>query len=335
MASRDRAAVADALGRAQRAVVVMHVLPDGDTTGSALGLAAVLAAQGKAVTVVSPEPVLPGFRFLPGAADVVPASALPLPGPRADVVVTVDCGTPGRCLGPVGLSALAPMVINIDHHASNPRFGDLNWVEPERAAVGEMLVDLCDAAGWPLTGEAALCLYVSVASDTEGFRFGSHDSHLLEMAARLVRIGLDPDAISRRLWEARTWPAAQLSGWTLSHLERTASGRVAWVRLPQDVQVRLGARPEDAEGLVASVRGLEGVQLALFFREEARGTVKLSLRSRPPFEAGKLAEELGGGGHRHSAGVELSGGLDDAVRQVRDAVARAYGETMAWTDLST
>ncbi len=335
MSDRERVAVAEALTQAHRVAVVMHVLPDGDTTGAALGLAALLAAQGKSVAVVSPEPVLPAFRFLPGSADVRTPADLPLRGPAADVVVTVDCGDPGRCLGPVLLSSLAPVVINIDHHRSNPRFGDLNWVEPERAAVGDMLVDLSDAAGWPLNPAAALCLYVSVASDTEGFRFGSHDSHLLELGARLVRQGIDPDAVSRHLWETRPWTAAQLEGWVLSHLERTLSGRVAWARLPWEVQARLGAQAEHAEGLVGSVRALEGVQLALLFREEASGRVKVSLRSRPPFDAGALAAQLGGGGHRHSAAAELGGGLDQAGRQVRDAVAHAYGERMAWTDLST
>lgn len=335
MSDADRWAVVDALARAQRVAVVMHVLPDGDTTGSALGLAAVLVSRGQAVSVLGPDPVLPAYRFLPGAEAVVVGPLAPNgTAPQADVVVTVDCGHPDRCFGEAALRRLAPRVVNIDHHRSNPRFGDINWVEPDRASVGDMLVDLCEAAGWPVTVEAALCLYVSVVSDTEGLRFGYHDHRGLETAARLVRVGLDPDRIARQLWEHQTWPRARLAGWMWSHVEHDPSRRVVWVRVPADVQRELGARPEDAEGLISGLRALEGVQLALFFREEESGAVKVSIRSRPPFAAGPLAERLGGGGHEHAAGIVLGPGLHAAVRSVLALVEHECGETMSWTDLS-
>ncbi len=335
MSDADRSAVADALSRAERVTLVMHVLPDGDTTGSALGLAAVLAGQGKAVTVLGPEPVLSTYRFLPGA-EAVAGGPLSQGGraPRANVAVTLDCGHPDRCFGAPALRELAPLLVNIDHHRSNPRFGDLNWVEPDRAAVGDMIVDLCDAAGWPVPRDAALCLYVSLVADTEGLRFGCHDSRGLETAARLVRTGLDPDRIARRLWEHQSWARARLAGWMWSHVEHDPSRRVVWVRLPAQVQRELGARPEDAEGLISGLRALEGVQLALFFREEESGVVKVSLRSRPPFAAGRMAERLGGGGHEHAAGIVCPPGLDAAVRSVLTLVEQECGETIVWTDLS-
>lgn len=334
MSDADRSAVVAELTRAQRVAVVMHVLPDGDTTGSALGLAAVLRSRGRTVSVLGPDPVLLPYRFLPGAAAVAAGPLSPSRTPEADVVVTVDCGHPDRCFGLTGLRQLAPRVVNIDHHRSNPRFGDINWVEPDRAAVGDMLVDLSDAAGWPVTVDAALCLYVSLVSDTEGLRFGSHDSRELETAARLVRVGLDPDRIARQLWEHQTWPRARLAGWMWSHVEHDPSRRVVWVRVPAVVQRQLGARPEDAEGLISGLRALDGVQLALFFREEESGAVKVSIRSRPPFAAGPLAERLGGGGHEHAAGMVLDPGLDDAVRSVLALVEQECGETITWTDLS-
>lgn len=315
MSDRDRAAVVAELTRAERIAIVMHVLPDGDTTGSALGLAAVLASMGRTVSVVGPDPVLAAYRFLPGA-DRVAAGPIRPGRPAADVAVTVDCGHADRCFGLEGLRRLAPRVVNIDHHRSNPRFGDVNWVEPDRAAVGDMLVELCDSAGWPLSRDAAMCLFVSLVSDTEGLRFGAHDSRTLETAVRLVREGLDPDAIARQLWERQSWPRARLTGWMWSHVEHDPSRRIVWVRVPAAVQRDLGAGPEDAEGLVSGLRALDGVQLALFFREEESGAVKVSLRSRPPFAAGSIAERLGGGGHAHSAGIVLGPGLDDAVRAV-------------------
>jgi len=326
------APVIDALTRARRVVVAMHVLPDGDTTGSALGLASVLAQQGKQVRVVCPDPVLGPYRFLPGADRVGSADSL-RGGERADVVVTVDCGDVARCFGAEELAAVAPVIVNIDHHVSNPRFGDVNWVDPERPAVGDMVVDLCDAAAWPLTLESALCFYVSIVSDTEGLRFGYHDGRLLATVSRLVAMGIDPDAVSQQLWEQKSWHVVELEGWFLSHIERAPSKRVAWVQLPYAVQQQLGVGPEDSEGLVTKLRAIAGVGLAVVLREDAAGRVKVSLRTRPPFDAAALAVRLGGGGHRHSAGIERAGPLNQVLRALLTLVADQYGETISWTDL--
>jgi phosphoesterase RecJ-like protein len=327
----DRIRVEEALDAARDVVVAMHLLPDGDTTGSALGLADILRHRGHRVAVVCPDPVMAPFRFLPGWDAVrIGAGAADV---RGDVVVTVDCGDDARCFGRAGLRRFAPCIVNIDHHRSNPRFGDVNWIEPSRPAVGDMLVHLADCAGWDITAAAALCWYVSIVSDTEGLRFGAHDGRLFEQAARLCRLGVDPDAVSRHLWESRRLSAARLEGWVLSHIERLPSGRVAWVRVPWSVQESLGSTAEDAEGLVADLRGIEGVRLAMFLREDASGIVRMSLRSRPPFDAGALAAALGGGGHEHSAGAEWDGTVDSALQAVLELVAARYEETVPWTDL--
>jgi phosphoesterase RecJ-like protein len=330
----DLAAVVAALRSARRVLVAVHEMPDGDTTGSALALALVLQRLGKETQVGGPDPLPPSFQFLPGAASAVTWDAV-APGTRFDVVVTVDCGAASRAGGERRLRSLAPVLVNIDHHATNPRFGDLNWVEPEWGAVGEMILALADALEVPLDPDIALCLYVSLASDTEGFRFGVHDSRFFRLAARLIEAGLDPAAVNHRLFEEQPLSTLRLKGWALLHLQRSPSGKVAWLLVPRQVMARYGARLYESEGLVSLVRSLEGVQMAMLAREEEPGWVKVSLRSQPPWEAGAVAERLGGGGHVHSAAAKVRGSLRTVSARVLSLIEQLYGEDARWTDSST
>lgn len=321
---------AAALQGARRVVLVMHQMPDGDTTGSALGLARALGADGREVGVVSPDPVLPAYKFLPGAGDVLSWDAARARGPW-DVAVTVDCGSPSRSFGMTKLRALAPVLLNIDHHRSNSGYGDLNWIDPAAPAVGEMVLRLVDAMGHTLTRDIALCLYVSLAADTEGLQFGFHDSYVLETAARLVRAGVDPAAVSQELWEERSFAQLKLTGWVLSHVTVSDSGQVAWVAVPHRVFRATGSAPYESEGLVNHLRALRGVKLAMLLREDEPEVWKMSFRSRLPWEASAVAASLGGGGHVTSAGAQWSGALDDAMTALMLAVHTLYGEAMPWT----
>lgn len=323
-------AVAAALRQARRVAIVMHQMPDGDTTGSALGLALALRASGTDVLVTSPDPVLPAYRFLPASAEVLSFGDAVERGPR-DLVVAVDCGSPGRSFGMTNLRKLAPLLLNIDHHRSNSAYGDLNWIEPAAPSVGEMVLRLLDKIGIPLTRDIALCLYVSLAADTEGLQFGFHDSYVLETAARLVRAGVDPALVSRELWEERSLSQLKLTGWVLSHVEVSRSGQVAWVAVPRAVFDSTGSEPYQSEGLVNHLRALAGVKLAVLLREEHPNVWKLSVRSRLPWEASAVAAALGGGGHTTSAGAQWSGSLEEAMAALMQAVHALYGEAKPWT----
>jgi phosphoesterase RecJ-like protein len=329
----ERDAVARALQAAQRIAIVLHELPDGDCTGSGLGLMHLLTEQGKTVRVLAPDPIPPPYRFLPGALEQTTFEAV-IAAEDFDAVVTVDCGDPGRCLGLDKLRRLAPVLVNIDHHRSNRRFGDVNWVDSDALAVGQMILTLADAWGMPLSLPVALCLYVSLVMDTEGLRFGYHDATLLEQAARLVRVGLDPDAISRQLWEQRSLASVKALGWALSRTQVLPSGRVAWIALPASALKAVGAAPFETEGVVNYLRAVQGVQLAAVLREEEPGPlIRISLRSQLPWEASRVALELGGGGHPTAAGARLETTLPEAVRRLLAAVEQLYGEPIPWTAL--
>lgn len=332
--STDAGRVATTLRAARRVLIVMHQAPDGDTTGSALALAAALVRLGIAAEVVGPDPIIPPFQFLPGAADAR-TWATRSARPRADVVVTVDCGEPSRAGGLEQLRSAGTLLMNLDHHAGNTRFGDLNWVEPGAVAVAELVLQLVDAWDLPLDVAVALPLYVSLATDTEGFRVGVLDSRVFRLAARLADTGLDLADIHRRLFEEESLSAMGLRAWALQHLQQAPSGKVAWLALPRPVLKRFGVERYETDGLIALVRALRGVHLAVFLREEPGGFVKVSLRSRPPIEARRLAERLGGGGHTHAAAAVVRGRLAKVQAETLALASQLYGEDERWTDSST
>ncbi len=333
-ATTEAGQVAAALRQARRVVVAMHQAPDGDTTGSALALAAALRRLGVEVEVVGPDPIIAPLRFLPRAEEAQTWAARPST-PRADVVVTVDCGEASRAGGLDVLRSAGALLINLDHHASNSRFGDLNWVEPRAVAVGELVLRLVDEWELLLAEDVALPLYVSLATDTEGFRVGVREGRVFRMAARLADTGLDVEDVHRRLFEEEPLAVMRLRAWALQHLQQAPSGHLAWLALPRRVLTRFGVEPYQTDGLISLVRALRGVHLAVFLREEPEGLVKVSLRSRPPVEARRIAERLGGGGHTHAAAALVSGRLPGVQAETLALASELYGEDERWTDSST
>lgn len=332
MSDRDR--VLEAVDLAQRIAVVMHRLPDGDTTGSALGLTRVLRHLGKETWTVGPDPVAPFFRFLPGADQQRTWEQIDPQSMPFDLAITVDCGDAARAFGLDQLHQLASTLVNIDHHLTNQRFGDINWIDKDRCAVGEMVIDLADALDVPLDADTALCCYVAIATDTDGLRHGFDDARVLDLTSRLIRTGFSPEHVHHLLWERQSLPTLKLTGWALQHLQVLPSGKVAWVAIPRTVFQQFSASLYDSEGVVNHVRSLDGVKLALLFREEDTDMIKISLRSHLPWEASVVAAQIGGGGHRLSAGANLPGSLESVVRRTLKAVENLYGEDVPWTALS-
>ncbi len=302
--------------------MILHQYPDGDSIGCTLAVARALALLGKE-TVVCGEGRFPAtYRFLPGAAAV---RSWEEAGGGFDTAVLFDCAEPALTGRGEEFRQRAATVINVDHHRSNSRYGDLNWVDPTAAAAGELAMSLVDELGAPLDPEIATCLYTSLITDTGDFRYESTTAATHRMAARLLEAGVRPGRVSEALYESRPLGALRLLSLALGRLEVTPGGRVAWISLPRELLVAAGAAEEDVEGIVNYPRSLAGVQVALLLRETADGRIKVSVRTREPVDAGALAREFGGGGHARAAGCVLAGPLEQARGLLVAAAGRAVG----------
>jgi len=309
--------------KGKKFLVVSHVSPEGDAVGSLLGVALALRSIGKDATAYLEDPVPDLFKFLPGAETVV--HSLEGAGPF-DATFAVDCGQRER-LGKGFVNLKAPgRVVNIDHHATNDCFGDVNVIVPDASAAGELVYDLCKAADIHINRDIAVNLYVAIHTDTGSFRYSSATADAFIKAGELVRLGAEPWDISRRVYENHPARKYKLLGMVLSTLEiieaanngAEGSGipRIATLVVTKDMFRQTGAEKDQADGFVNYARGIEGVDVGVLFRETGQEEYKVSMRSKGDVDVAEISQGFGGGGHRNAAGFTMKGSLDFVKTEV-------------------
>lgn len=300
--------IAAALRKSLNTLIACHVAPDGDCLGSALALHLALARIGVASLVGSADGVPEPFRTLPAASGVrsVPAAE------RADVAVAVECSTVDRAgtLAPALLGA--KMLINIDHHISNTRYGHVVYWDTSAAAAGEQIARVVAALGVPVDREIAECLLTAVVTDTGSFRYANTTAHSLRLAADLIDAGASVHPIIERVYETRSAGGLRLLGMALANLTLTADGRIVWTTVTPQMLASAGATSEDVTGIVGMLRQIRGVQVALLFEVTPQG-VRVGIRSRDGARSHVIAEAFGGGGHPAAAGFTATGPLEKVV----------------------
>jgi phosphoesterase RecJ-like protein len=321
----DLAAIGEVLRNHQSFVLMSHVRPDGDAIGSQIALGFSLMAMGKSVRLVNEDGLPENLAFLKGSDRIESPPEEPL---DVEVAIALDTATKPR-LGDKALHAAskAKLWLNIDHHISNPKYGDLNLIDATSPATGEILYDLILALDMPMPEETRDAIYVAVSTDTGSFQYPSTTVRTYEMAADLVRRGLDVGTINSLTYDENPFRRLELMRALLNTLERTPDGIVAHWELRDQTRIDLALRPEDSEGLIDIIRAIRGVKLALFFEELPDGKVRVSMRSKErALDVCKIATRFGGGGHALAAGIRMPGPLEDAKAKVLEAVRETVDE---------
>lgn len=311
--------IGEVLRSHQSFVLISHVRPDGDAIGSQLALGFSLKAMGKSVRLINEDGLPENLAFLPGSELIEAPPAEPL---DVEVAIALDTATKPR-LGDAALHAAskAKLWLNIDHHISNPKYGDLNLIDATSPATGEILYDLITALDLPLPPETRDAIYVAVSTDTGSFQYPSTTARTYEMAADLVRRGLDVGTINSLTYDENPYRRLELMRALLNTLERSRDGIVAHWELREETRVALALRPEDSEGLIDVIRAIRGVRVAVFFEELPDGKVRVSMRSKDrELDVCRIASAFGGGGHALAAGIRMKGPLDEAKTLVLTAI---------------
>lgn len=297
-------------------VLLGHVAPDGDATGSSLALWRALRAMGKRAVVCLPDGVPLLYANLPGAEGVVSTGA-PLPF-APQTALAVDVSEEPR-LGEAGVNLFNSCEHRaaLDHHNTNPGFGQIYALDGDAAAAGELAVALIDELGVALDAAMAECLFVAISTDCGQFSYSNTRPQTFRAAARCAEAGIEIDHITERLYRTRTRGRTRLLGLALSALEISPDGELAWSRVTADMLRRAGATREDKEGIVNYLLEMEGVRVAVLAEERGPGETKFSLRSRAPINvAADVAAPLGGGGHDRAAGINMAEPLEPALAKV-------------------
>jgi len=301
--ARIFSAIWDVLTDGLPVVITSHVRLDGDGIGCALALYHALCGKGLEAHVVLEPPVPAMFDFLPGMDAVVGG---PDGLPHSYNLVVIDCGTLERTGALARALTGRARTINIDHHASNALFGDVNYVEGDASSCGEMLYGLLLAGGVPLGRPIAECLFTAIVSDTGQFSHQDTTPAALRVCAECVEAGARPHVVVRELFCAPTPAQLRLRALAMATLRFHSDGLVATMEVTEEMFRQTGLAPVDTEGFAEIPVSVQGVEAAALLKEmPGCDYIKVSMRSREFVNVADVARTFGGGGHKHAAGCEI------------------------------
>lgn len=317
--------IADELRHADRIVVATHLNPDGDAIGSAHALELILRKLGKDVCVYIPDGVVPSeYEFIRPLTmlEEIPEDM----GMRT--LCCVDCGNASRVKNDLLLER-AGRVLNIDHHGDNTHFGDANFVRSDASCAAELIHELALLLGVEIDKEMATAIYVGLVTDTGRFQYSNTTPLSFELAARLMRAGVDTHDVFSRIFESVTYSRSKLLGRALEHSIRSDDGFIVATHLSQEDFDDCQAIEDDAEGIVDALRSVEGTYVAVFLRDlgmESGELRKGSLRTtRDDIDVSAIARSWTGGGHKQAAGFNTDDTLESVVARVDEAIREQLG----------
>ena len=299
-------------------LITTHINPEGDAIGSSLALAIALSSIGKKVSLYTSDPVPKVLSFLPHSDMIRQVKVV---DERFDAVIVVDCGDLERVGFLRADNIPADILINIDHHITNTGFGTLNLVA-EAVAAAELVYQIIKRLGIPVTPEIATCIYTAVMTETGSFRYSNTNRDTFRMAEEMVGFGVNPWEVAEHIYNRNSMGRIRLLGQILANLDVSDNGKIAWVIVREQMYQDTGSTKEDVEDVVNFPRSIEGVEVAVLFRESNHDW-KISLRSNGRVDVSALALEFGGGGHRMAAGFFIKGSLGDVMKKVITRVEKA------------
>lgn len=297
-------------------LITSHVLPDGDSIGSMVGLGLALSSLGKEVYLVMQDKIPQMYHFLGGTEKIIFSHNFT---DKPNLIVFLDCSEISRAGDNWIEHFLKDVpVINVDHHISNEHFGTFNYVDPHAGATAEIVYSLLTMLDINITKEIAAPLYTGIVMDTGSFQYENTTKQTLITAASLLEKGIDLSIIRENVFESKSLINYRLISAAIENLHFNFDGKVAWTYLDQNIMQQLHADAEHCEGVVNYTISLENVKIGLFFRELENGNVKVGLRGRKGYNVNEIASSFGGGGHMQAAGCTMKGPLQEAINQVLD-----------------
>ena len=311
------------LQEADSIALTTHVNADGDGAGSEAALAGWLLALRKDVAIVNPTPFPDRFRYMLPPDAALPETGAPMERSvrDADLLLVLDTGEPGR-IGRVARLIREDAVAVLDHHPpSESAIPGPGLRDPTACATGELVFDLFTVADVEDWGEPMVQgVYAAIETDTGSFRFSNTTPRTHAMAAELIRRGVDPETVYRRLHATVPVERIEILRLALAGLQTDPDLPITWIRVPRRVTHELAATADDLDGVVQYARNVEGTEVALLFRQTQDGATKISFRSNGAIDVNEIARVFGGGGHAKAAGAVVGQGPDETIPRVLDTV---------------
>ena len=304
--------------------ITYHVSPDGDAVGSVLALFNALKSLNKDCYIISKDTLSENLKFLKGSDEIT--GEITEPVDETDIVVVLDCGNLERVSA--NLKEFTGTIVNIDHHLSNDKYGDVNYIDSNAAATAEIVFELLNLMGISFEKENSVikdigtCMYTSIVTDTGAYRHSNVTERTHKISAILKKIGVDNTFIYQSLFDNKDFSRIKLIGKVLSNMQLILNGKVALLELDKAFTEDLGIDIGDTSDIISYGLQIKGVEVTLLLKEVEDG-VKASLRAKSYVDVRKIAEVFGGGGHVRASGIKIKNmSMEEAKYEILNEIQK-------------
>ena len=304
--------------------ITYHVSPDGDAVGSVLALFNALKSLNKDCYIISKDTLSENLKFLKGSDEIT--GEITGPVDETDIVVVLDCGNLERVSA--NLKEFTGTIVNIDHHLSNDKYGDINYIDSNAAATAEIVFELLNLMGISFEKEDIVikdigtCMYTSIVTDTGAYRHSNVTERTHKISAVLKKIGVDNTFIYQSLFDNKDFSRIKLIGKALSSMQLILNGKVALLEIDKNFTADLGIDVGDTSDIISYGLQIKGVEVTLLLKEVEDG-VKASLRAKSYVDVRKIAEVFGGGGHIRASGIKIKNmSMEEAKYEILNEIQK-------------
>lgn len=308
----------DCIKKHNQFLITSHTNLEGDALGSQLAFYILLKKLGKIATIVNEDRLPAEYDFLPQKSSIKRFSNSLTKRISFDCFVTLDCSDLRRCGEVYRINTSGAPILNIDHHISNRRFGDINWVEPDSSSCSEMIYKLYERLRIPLDREVALLLYVGMLTDTGSFRYANTSSFTHKAVSQLLKYNLSVPKIYKSIYENMSFQDMKLLARILPTMRRFAAGKVAWFQIRRNILKNKKSSFDLSESLLSFARAIKDVEVCVLFKENlgTKDEVRVNFRSQGKLDVNKIAQLFGGGGHKTASAATIKGDIGQIRRRV-------------------
>ena len=303
----------DIIKSSKKILLLSHVNPDGDTLGSMLAMYSMIQKRFKKkadMSVVSNIPF--NYKFLPNidlAQRYFDQSLV------YDVVITLDVAAIDRVRDAKIFFDKAKCTVNIDHHKTNPKFGDYNLIEPNASSCGEVLFNYFKKNNWEFTEDASVCLYTAIMTDTGNFRFENTSPNALRAAADLVELGVNPNKLYKLCYESKTKNLVMFQNYCVNKAEFLNDNKIVYTTVYKKDLEKFSAGDDFTDGIAETLRAIDSTEVSFVVKEVDSKITKVSMRSKK-IDVAKICEKFGGGGHTFAAGCTIKASIKDSIEKL-------------------
>ena len=309
------------LKKSKRILIASHIHPDGDAIGSLISLGLALQESKKQVRAYNESPIPAIYQFLPSLHlinDTIGDIS------EYDTAIILDCSDFHRIGNAAVDVSKIPTIINIDHHITNTRFGNLQYIDPAASSTCEMIYKLITAMDTvPIDKGMAYSIYTGIMTDTGSFKFANTTPKAFEISYKMVQLGAVPHKVAHHIYETISLNRIKLLNMLFDSIELSHNGKLSIMTLTQNMLQTTGTMLEDVNGLINYAKQIENVKMAALLFERKRKPGKkhishfhVSLRSDGAVNVAAIATSFGGGGHQNASGFDIQATLPDLKRTI-------------------